>query len=246
MFDKALKDLIAWWYTNWRITSAKGIERRLVRDVQKELKALGYVPLKDRIVEPEPGAVKKDLKGKGKEKVLPPSAPETYDLDSYYLQDIKESGDYIRHFGALEKRAIEMRGSRDISVLLFTCLCRALDIGARLVFSLQPVDWRAPSTVSGGARKSKAKPMVKEINSERMEESSGGSRRGSAVASTSKATDTSRNASEDEVSKDYRPKLRKSKTKKTVKALPMGTLERSPSPGMFSPLNDITKLIRNI
>lgn len=64
-------------------------------------------------------------------------------------------GEEVHSVKSLMKRAILLRGSRDMSAQLFTCLCRALDLPARLVFSLQPVDWRAPSaaTKSSGKRK---------------------------------------------------------------------------------------------
>lgn len=55
----------------------------------------------------------------------------------------------------LMKHALQMSGSRDMSVQLFTCLCRALDLPARLVFSLQPVDWRALSAGAGTGKKKK-------------------------------------------------------------------------------------------
>ena len=52
-------------------------------------------------------------------------------------------GEVIRSPKSLMKHALQRRGSRDVSSQLFTALCRALDIPARLVVSLQSVPWQA-------------------------------------------------------------------------------------------------------
>lgn len=56
-----------------------------------------------------------------------------------------ELGELIRNSQSLAKRAVQMVGTRDMSAQLFTCLCRALDIPARLVCSLPCVDHRSAS-----------------------------------------------------------------------------------------------------
>ncbi|KAI6044876.1 hypothetical protein EDC04DRAFT_3137624 [Pisolithus marmoratus] len=48
----------------------------------------------------------------------------------------------VRSVNSLMKHALMQRGSRDTGAQLFTALCRALDIPARLVVSLQSVPWR--------------------------------------------------------------------------------------------------------
>ena len=69
-----------------------------------------------------------------------------------------EEGEFIKSEKSLMKRAIERKGSRDTSAQLFTALCRALDIPARLVVSLQSVPWQAKvgKDHSGSKRASKA------------------------------------------------------------------------------------------
>ncbi|KAL5524625.1 hypothetical protein ACEPAF_9765 [Sanghuangporus sanghuang] len=52
-------------------------------------------------------------------------------------------GEVIRSPKSLMKHALKRRGSRDVSSQLFTALCRALDIPARLVVSIQSVPWQA-------------------------------------------------------------------------------------------------------
>jgi xeroderma pigmentosum group C-complementing protein len=64
-----------------------------------------------------------------------------------FLQ-LLESGEPIHGAKSLMKRALLMKGSKDMSAQLFTSCLRALDIPARLVFSLQPVTWRGAG--SGG------------------------------------------------------------------------------------------------
>lgn len=49
----------------------------------------------------------------------------------------------VRSTESLMKHALMRRGSRDTSAQLFTALCRALDIPARLVVSLQSVPWKS-------------------------------------------------------------------------------------------------------
>ncbi|KAH9936108.1 uncharacterized protein B0H18DRAFT_1113556 [Fomitopsis serialis] len=70
-----------------------------------------------------------DPKGKGKDR-----AEDVLDDDE---------GEVIRSEKSLMKRALLMRGSRDTSAQLFTALCRALSIPARLMVSLQSVPWQA-------------------------------------------------------------------------------------------------------
>ena len=84
--------------------------------------------------------VKQDTKGKGKARAV--------DLD-----DDDDEGEVIKSEKSLMKHALMMRGSRDTSAQLFTALCRALGIPARLVASLQSVPWQAAI--------GKPKPQVK-------------------------------------------------------------------------------------
>ncbi|KAG9308862.1 hypothetical protein JVU11DRAFT_11321 [Chiua virens] len=58
--------------------------------------------------------------------------------------DPNDSGyERIRSVESLMKHLLMQRGCRDTSALLFTALCRALDIPARLVVSLQSVPWKS-------------------------------------------------------------------------------------------------------
>ncbi|KAF8340733.1 uncharacterized protein EI90DRAFT_3012505 [Cantharellus anzutake] len=72
----------------------------------------------------------RDAKGKGKAKAQDDSEDELYGEDR------------IRSAKSLMKHALMMKGSRDSSAQLFTALCRALGLPARLVVSLQSVLWR--------------------------------------------------------------------------------------------------------
>ena len=74
-------------------------------------------------------------------------------------------GEVIRGPKSLMKHALKRRGSRDISSQLFTALCRALGIPARLVVSLQSVPWQAhvgkpKSTGKKPSRKGKGKADI--------------------------------------------------------------------------------------
>jgi xeroderma pigmentosum group C-complementing protein len=62
-----------------------------------------------------------------------------------------DNGERIRSPNSLMKHALMQSGSRDTSAQLFTALCRALEIPARLVVSLQSIPWQS------GVGKSKSK-----------------------------------------------------------------------------------------
>lgn len=53
-----------------------------------------------------------------------------------------EGHEIVKTPKSLMKHALMRSGSRDVSTQLFTALCRALDIPARLVVSLQSVPWK--------------------------------------------------------------------------------------------------------
>lgn len=75
--------------------------------------------------------------------------------------DDDDENEIIRSSKSLMKHALMGSGSRDVSAQLFTALCRALGIPARLVVSLQSVPWQAgigkPKVIGGGNTKGKAK-----------------------------------------------------------------------------------------
>ena len=86
--------------------------------------------------------------------------------------DDEDDDDYeiIRSEKSLMKHALMKRGSRDTSAQLFTALCRALGIPARLVVSLQSVPWQAgvgkPKKVYKKKPKGKGKEKATEIDEE--------------------------------------------------------------------------------
>jgi xeroderma pigmentosum group C-complementing protein len=84
---------------------------------------------------------------------LPPLG-EQDTLDVEALED-EEECEVLHTSKSLMKHALMRGGSRDVSAQLFTSLCRALGIPARLVVSLQSVPWQA------GVGKSKPKSAGK-------------------------------------------------------------------------------------
>lgn len=84
---------------------------------------------------------------------LPPlGEQDTFDVEA--LED-EEECEVLHTSKSLMKHALMRGGSRDVSAQLFTSLCRALGIPARLVVSLQSVPWQA------GVGKSKPKSAGK-------------------------------------------------------------------------------------
>ncbi|KAI7946436.1 hypothetical protein MJO29_010963 [Puccinia striiformis f. sp. tritici] len=124
LFDSALKDLISWWWQSFQVNNAfDGMISRSWSEAETLYR------------------ISDDASGKGKSK--------GNTQEDAFIQ-LLESGEPIHGVKSMMKRALLMKGSRDMSAQLFTSCLRALDIPARLVFSLQPVTWRG----AGGGGKS--------------------------------------------------------------------------------------------
>ncbi|KAG2106579.1 uncharacterized protein F5147DRAFT_700477 [Suillus discolor] len=63
--------------------------------------------------------------------------------NAIFEDEESDDGERIRSPNSLMKHALMQTGSRDTSAQLFTALCRALEIPARLVVSLQSVPWQS-------------------------------------------------------------------------------------------------------
>lgn len=121
LFEAALFKLTQWWHFDFRVIPHKGVRNQTFLEVER------YRMLEDK----QRGF---DHKGKGKA-VATNEEPEI--LYSW--------SDRLRSVNSLMKCALLREGSADTSALLFTALCRALDIPARLVVSLQSVPWTKKS-----------------------------------------------------------------------------------------------------
>ncbi|THH10815.1 hypothetical protein EW146_g8256 [Bondarzewia mesenterica] len=129
MFEIAVVRLAEWWSTEFfEVTPSGHLRSRTFDDVQSELLAGGFID----------GA---DKKGKGKAREV------DFNPDD-------DDAEVVKSEKSLMKHALQKWGSRDVSAQLFTSLCRALGIPARLVVSLQSVPWRA----GVGKPKTKLKP----------------------------------------------------------------------------------------
>ncbi|KAH9924252.1 uncharacterized protein BXZ73DRAFT_50599 [Epithele typhae] len=122
LFESAIERLVQWWaHDFFEVTPTGHIRSRTFNDVQKLLKPTS----------------KPDPKGKGKRRAT--DDDDGVDDEERYGID----GEKIRGEKSLMKHALMQKGSRDTSAQLFTALCRALGIPARLVVSLQSVPWQA-------------------------------------------------------------------------------------------------------
>ncbi|KAI0769954.1 hypothetical protein C8Q74DRAFT_1272317 [Fomes fomentarius] len=138
LFESAITRLAEWWAGTFEVTPTGHIRSRTFEEVQKTL--------------PPPKApAPSDPKGKGKARAV--EEDEEDDEERYGVE-----GERIRSEKSLMKHALMRRGSRDTSAQLFTALCRALGIPARLVVSLQSVPWQAGVGKPKHATKKKAKP----------------------------------------------------------------------------------------
>ncbi|KAH9985042.1 hypothetical protein BJV74DRAFT_946268 [Russula compacta] len=120
LFEQAVSRLASWWADTFFTVKPTGhLCSRTFEDVQRVLHSKGLV----------------DVTGKGKGKALP-------DVDSLEGAFDYDQVEIVRSAKSLMKHALMRSGSRDVSSQLFTALCRALGIPARLVVSLQSVPWR--------------------------------------------------------------------------------------------------------
>lgn len=150
-FQHAVSHLAAWWYREFDVRDGPklNVRSQTFSEVQHEL-------AQESTAKPGPSS---DRKGKGKAKRT--------------AQD-DDHGEVIRSEKSLMKHALMKRGSRDISAQLFTSLCRALGIPARLVVSLQSVPWRSSVGKSNKAKTPAKKPDVSGKGKEKEVVQSGG------------------------------------------------------------------------
>ena len=121
LFEQAVSRLASWWADTFFTVRPTGhLRNRTFEDVQRVLLSKGLV----------------DVTGKGKEKALP------QDVDPLEKLFEDDQIEIVRSAKSLMKHALMRSGSRDVSSQLFTALCRALGVPARLVVSLQSVPWQ--------------------------------------------------------------------------------------------------------
>ncbi|KIM40899.1 hypothetical protein M413DRAFT_19059 [Hebeloma cylindrosporum] len=119
MFERAIEALNNWWSESFFEVIPEGhIRNRTFDEIQQKL----------------------EIRGLHVKNEYDPDAT----LDEEVLQDIVEDEvETIRSSKSLMKHALMRSGSRDTSAQLFTALCRAVGIPARLVVSVQSVPWQA-------------------------------------------------------------------------------------------------------
>jgi xeroderma pigmentosum group C-complementing protein len=155
VFEQAVSRLASWWADTFTVKPTGHLRNRTFEDVQRVLLSRGLL----------------DVTGKGKAKALP------QDVDP--LEDLFEDQqvEIVRSAKSLMKHALMRSGSRDVSSQLFTALCRAVGVPARLVVSLQSVPWqtnvgrsKTPAKKNASNTKGKAvAPGEAEDSSEDME-----------------------------------------------------------------------------
>jgi len=146
LFEQAVSRLASWWADTFFAVKPMGhLRNRTFEDVQRALHSKGLV----------------DVSGKGKGKAPPQGVDPLEDLF-----DNDDEVEIVRSAKSLMKHALMRSGSRDVSSQLFTALCRALGLPARLVVSLQSVPWqtnvgrpKTPAKHKGSSSKGKGKAV---------------------------------------------------------------------------------------
>ncbi|TFK52131.1 Rad4-domain-containing protein [Heliocybe sulcata] len=146
MFQHAVEALVEWW-TAYFAVDGVGVRRWSYEEVRRVLDAY---PLK---------------KPETQDNSLPPIDQPEIKLSRHVLSLLSTEPPLASESKSLQKHLLMQRGSRDVSALLFTALCRALGVPARLVVSLQSVGWwgdKPKPKKKGGKGKGKAEEPADE------------------------------------------------------------------------------------
>ncbi|KAG6329066.1 hypothetical protein ID866_10023 [Astraeus odoratus] len=151
-----------------------------------------------------------------------------------------DGSERIRSPNSLMKHALMQSGSRDTSAQLFTALCRALDIPARLVVSLQSMPWRssARKQVSSPSKKGKAPSTSPEAKGPSSASATSECEQESAATSVHTDNATGKSVKGKEKAKPV-IRLRKTKSQSTSRhSTPIytGKLYKSPDPTSTPPV----------
>ncbi len=152
MFQAALQELTTWWANEFfEVSDTRiGIRTRSWDDVMEIVDNLPRLRNKkmDDIIVISDGEVEyigssngKSRKGKGKQRGDGEDKDDS-DVEAF-IAKLGDGGERIRTVKSLMKKALQGTGGRDTSAQLFVSMCRALGLGARLVVSLQPLQWKA-------------------------------------------------------------------------------------------------------
>lgn len=129
LFEAAITRLAEWWAEFFEVLPEGHLRSRTFDEVAAEL---AVAEARARKAEEK---ARRSRKGKGKQRA---QRDEEEDDDND-----DDSGEIVRSVKSLMKHALMRAGSRDVSAQLFTALCRALGVPARLVVSLQSMPWQA-------------------------------------------------------------------------------------------------------
>ena len=162
MFQTALQDLATWWANDYFEISDTtiGVKTRgwdEVMEIVERLPRLVQNAGLQIVVDGEDNNLVAALK-EGKVRAVER-------LDQEVVEEFQGAlgpgGERIRTVNSFMKKVLQARGGRDTSAQLFVALCRSLGLGARLVVSLQPVQWKADKQLvpkPSGSRKSTTAP----------------------------------------------------------------------------------------
>ena len=164
MFQTALQDLATWWANDFfQVTDTTiGIKTRNWDDVMEIVEKLprlvqnaGIKVLFNGGFDNVTEAAKSGTHLTAKESLDP-------DVVEKFVEALGPGGERIRTVNSMMKKALQGKGGRDTSAQLFVSLCRSLGLGARMVVSLQPVQWRADKhpTKSNKSKKAASKPTT--------------------------------------------------------------------------------------
>lgn len=157
MFQTALQDLAIWWANHFfEIPDTTiGVKTRTwdeCMEIVEQLPRLVHNAGLKVIVDGE-GDTETALRA-GRLKAVESLDPKV--VEEFHTA-LGPGGEQMRTVKSMMKKALQAKGGRDTSSQLFVALCRSLGLGARLVVSLQAVQWKADKQpTTKGSSKSKA------------------------------------------------------------------------------------------
>jgi hypothetical protein len=156
MFQTALQDLATWWANHFfEIPDTTiGVKTRSWDECMEIVEQL------PRLVQNAGLKVIVDGEGDTENALRAGKLKAVESLDPKVVEEFQTAlgpgGEQIRTVKSMMKKALQAKGGRDTSSQLFVALCRSLGLGARLVVSLQAVQWKAdkqPTTKGSGKSK---------------------------------------------------------------------------------------------
>ncbi len=171
MFENAIRSLVEWWTGSFFDVLPEGhVRNRTYDDIQSRLVANGLLSSPSAPAEKPSTSASATPPDETSTALISFLTSSTTPIEIDTLEDLlDDEAETIRSPKSLMKHTLMRCGSRDTSAQLFTALCRALGIPARLIASFQSMPWQS----SVGKPKPKYQTKTKGKGKAKQEEQQG-------------------------------------------------------------------------